>query len=131
MKFFKKSDILVILIITLLGIGIWAFYNGFFASRPAKAEIYYKSELVETLDLDKGLDKKFSIPQDEHVVSHLAADGRIRFDKSDCPDHICVNTGWLNKVGQTAACIPNEIFLKIVPKNNKRNADDIDMIIGK
>lgn len=131
MKFFKKSDILIILIIAVLGVGIWMVYNKFFANSPAKAEIYYKSELVKTLDLDKGLDKEFSIPQDEHVIFHLTADGRIRFEESDCPDLICVKTGWLSRVGQTAACIPNEIFLKIVPKNDKRNDNDIDIIIGK
>lgn len=131
MKFFKKSDILVILIIIISGGVLWMVYNSFFASKPAKAEVYYKSDLIKTVDLVKGQDKTFSIPQNKHVIFHLASDGRIRFQESDCPDKICVKTGWLSKVGQTAACLPNEIILKIVPRDNKRSDNDIDMIIGK
>ncbi len=131
MKFAKKSDILIILIILISGGVLWTVYNSSFSKKPAKAEIYYKSQLIETVDLVKGKDKTFSIPQSDHVVFHLSADGRIRFEESDCPDKICIKTGWLDKVGQTAACLPNEVFLKIVPQDNNRSDDDIDMIIGK
>ncbi|HEX2925453.1 MAG TPA: NusG domain II-containing protein [Ruminiclostridium sp.] len=131
MKFFKKSDILVILVILASGAVLWAIYSNFFASKPAKAEIYYKSLLVRTVTLDTGKDERFSIPQNKNVVFHLASDGRIRFEKSDCPDKICIKTGWLGKVGQTAACLPNKIFLKIVQSDNARNDNGIDMIIGK
>jgi len=129
-KFFKKTDILIVLAIVLIGIGSWAIYNYTYSSKPAKAEIYYKSELVKTVDLNTGVDKRFSIPQNEHVVFHLKNNGSICFEQSDCPDKICVKTGSLNSVGGTAACLPNEIFLKIVPIKN-RNDDDIDMIVGK
>lgn len=130
MKFFKKSDILIVLTIVLIGIGSWVIYNYIYSSKPAKAEIYYKSELVKTIDLNTGLDKTFSIPQNEHVVFHLYKDGSIRFEESDCPDKICVNTGKLKSIEQTAACLPNEIILKIVPIKNRSN-NDIDMIVGK
>ena len=131
MKFAKKSDILIILIILISGGILWAVYNNSVSSKPAKAEIYYKSELIKTVDLSKGQDKTFSIPQSDHIAFHLTTDGRIRFEDSDCPDKICIKTGWLSKVGHTAACLPNEVFLKIVPKNNNRSDNDIDMIIGK
>ncbi|ACL75472.1 NusG domain II-containing protein [Ruminiclostridium cellulolyticum] len=129
MNFAKKSDILIILIILLSGGALWTVYNSFFSSKPAKAEIYYKSELVQTVVLEKGKDKTFSIPQREHVIFRLAPDGRIRFEDSDCPDKVCIKTGWLDKVGQTSACLPNEVFLKIVPQNNNRSENDIDMIV--
>ncbi len=131
MKFAKKSDILIILIILISGGVLWAVYNNSVSNKPANAEIYYKSELIKTVDLSKGQDKTFSIPQSDHVIFHLTADGRIRFEDSDCPDKVCIKTGWLSKVGQTAACLPNEVFLKIVPQNNNRSDNDIDMIIGK
>ncbi len=43
----------------------------------------------------------------------LAQDGRIRFEEAACPDHICVNTGWLGKQGQTAACLPARVLIRI------------------
>ncbi len=131
MKFAKKSDILIVLIILITGGVLWAVYNSSVSNKPAKAEIYYKSELIKTVDLSKGEDKTFSIPQSDHIEFHLTSDGKICFEDSDCPDKVCIKAGRLSKVGQTAACLPNEVFLKIVPKNDNRSDDDIDMIIGK
>lgn len=130
MKFFKKSDILVVLAIGLIGIISLIIFKNSYSDKPSRAEIYYKSELVKTIDLKSGLDKRFSIPQDENVIFHLEKDGSIRFESADCPDKICIKTGKLNSIGETAACLPNEIFLKIVPIND-RNEDDLDMIVGK
>jgi len=130
MKFFKKTDILIVLAIVLISIGSWAIYKYTYSSKPAKAEIYYKSELVKTIDLNTGIETIFSIPQDKHVVFHLKKDGSICFEESDCPDKICVKTGKLKIIGQTAACLPNEIVLKIVPTKN-RSDNDLDMIVGK
>lgn len=39
--------------------------------------------------------------------------GRIRFSESDCPDQVCVHTGWLSKPGQTAVCLPNRVVITI------------------
>jgi len=130
MKFFKKSDILVVIVIVIISIISLVIYNNIFLTKPAKAEIYYKAELVETIDLRTGLDKTFSIPQNKHVVFHLYKDGSICFEESDCPDEICIKTGKLSSIGETSACLPNGIILKIVPLKT-RNVDDIDMIIGK
>ncbi len=40
--------------------------------------------------------------------------GRIRFAEADCPDRSCVHTGWLDRSGQTAACLPNRVLIKLV-----------------
>ena len=40
-------------------------------------------------------------------------DGRIRFRQSGCPDKICVHSGWLSKRGQTAACLPAGVSVRI------------------
>jgi len=129
-KFFKKTDVLIVIAIVLIAIGSWAIYRFTYSSKPAKAEIYYKSELIRTVDLNTGVEKRFSIPQDEHVVFLLKKDGSISFEQSDCPDKICVKTGNLNRIGESAACLPNEIILKIVPIKDRSN-EDLDMIVGK
>lgn len=127
MKFFKKSDILLVLAILLIGILSMFIYKYNYTEKPARAEIYYKSQLIKAIDLTKGKDIHFSIPQNKNVIFHLAPDGSICFERSDCPDEICIKTGKLNTVGQTAACLPNEIFIKLVPQN-KGGEQDIDII---
>lgn len=125
MKFFKKSDLIILLIIVVVSISAWTVYKKVFSKKSAKAEIYYNNQLVETVDLNTGVDKTFSIPQDKDVIFHLYKDGSIAFEESDCPDKICIKTGKLKTVGETAACIPNKVFIKIVPEGSRDN-DDLD-----
>lgn len=130
MKFFRKADILIIGILLVFSLIFYVAYSHSVEDRPARAEIYYYSLLVETIDLDMGIDKTFSIPQNQNVIFHLYADGSICFEESDCPDHVCVNTGRLKMIGEYAACLPNGIILKIVPAGERAD-DDIDLVIGK
>lgn len=130
MKFFKKSDIIIISILLIISLLSWGIYNFTFSKKSAKAEIYYYSELAETIDLNTGEEKTFSISQNPHVVFHLYKDGNIRFEESDCPDKVCIHAGKLHTIGETAACLPNGIILKIVPEK-KHSDDDLDMIVGK
>lgn len=129
MKFFKRTDLIIILVLALAGAVIWFVYSGAVSGRPAKAEIYFGSELVKTVPLAKGTDVRFFLPQKPHVIFHLFKDGSICFEESDCPDKICVKTGRLSQIGQTAACLPNKLIMKIVP-SGKRSDDDIDMMAG-
>jgi Uncharacterized protein conserved in bacteria len=130
MKFFRRSDIIILSLIVVMSIAAWAIYKNVFSRKAAKAEIYYNNQLVETVDLNAGMDKRFSIPQDKNVVFHLYKDGSICFEESDCPDKICIKSGKLKTVGETAACIPNKIFLKIVPAGGRQDSD-LDGVSGK
>jgi hypothetical protein len=129
MKFFKKTDIIIVSAILLISLVIWGSYRLFYAETPVVAEIYYETELVETVDLGKSEDKVFSIPQNGHVVFHLYQDGSIRFEESDCPDKICIRSGRLKTVGESAACLPNKIIVKIVRKDQHSDGDP-DIVIG-
>lgn len=129
MKFFKKTDLLIVSAILVVSLVFWGAYKLYFSQTPAIAEIYCDSKLVETVDLSKKEDRTFSIPQNEHVVFHLYSDGSIRFEKSSCRDKRCIRSGRLETVGERAACLPNRIVMKIVRKS-KRSDGDLDIIIG-
>jgi hypothetical protein len=129
MKFFKRTDIIIIIGIIVISVTSWGIYHYVFAGDRVKAEIYYYSDLIETVDLNSGEDRTFSIPQDKKVVFHLYKDGSIAFEKSDCPDKVCVHAGKLKTAGQFAACLPNGIVMKIVPEKG-HNKDDVDLVIG-
>lgn len=130
MKFVKKTDMIIIGVILVFAVLFMILYRTKFSDQPAVAEIYYYSDLVETVKLDKKVDKIFSIPQNSHVVFHLYEDGTLRFEESDCPDKVCINTGKIGMVGQSAACLPNGIVVKIVQKSG-RTEDTVDIIVGK
>ena len=128
-KFFKKTDLIFIAAILAAGIAIWYIYGLIYGGRAVKAEIYYNNELVDTVGLESGHERTFSIPQKPRIVFQVDNDGNISFIQSDCPDKICIKTGKLHTVGQSAACLPNGVVLKIVPKD-RRSGDEPDIIIG-
>ncbi len=129
MKFIKKSDLIILAVVLVVCSVAWYSYQNIFGKRPAQAEIYYNSKLVQTVDLTAGVDRRFSIEQNKNVVFHVFKDGSIDFEESDCPDKICIKAGKLHTIGESAACLPNGIVLKIVAKG-QRSADDLDLVVG-
>ena len=128
MKLLNKYDIITIVVILLASYLSWLSYQVFIADQLPKAEIYYYSKLVKTADLGQGVEQRFSIEQNPHVIFHLFEDGSICFEESDCTYKLCIQSGKLNKSGQFAACLPNGIVLKIVPV--KDNNESVDLVIG-
>lgn len=56
--------------------------------------------------------------------------GRVRFAEADCPDQICVHTGWLSLNGELAACVPGHLVLRITSDEMvSPDADEWDVII--
>ena len=129
MKLVKKTDILIKAAIIVSAMAIWYLYSNTVSGRPVRAEIYYWSDLVEAVELVPGQEMTFSIPQDEDVVFHVDKDGSIRFIQSDCPDKVCIRTGRIHLAGQSAACLPNGIVVKIVPTDGWKEGDP-DIVIG-
>jgi hypothetical protein len=57
-------------------------------------------------------DGDYVLPHHPAVRFRVAGDA-VAFSQSDCPDYICVNTGFLNKPGQMAVCLPNRVSLAV------------------
>jgi hypothetical protein len=49
----------------------------------------------------------------------LVEKGRIRFEEANCPDLVCVRTGWLSRQGDIAVCLPNRTIIKIEGEGSK------------
>ncbi len=130
MKFFKKTDIIIISILLILSVGGYIAYRIMFSNTKVLAHIYYESKLVKTVDLSEKKDYSFRLDENDHVLIHVYKDGSIAFVESDCPDKVCIHSGKLSIAGESAACLPNKIVIKIV-KKDKHNKDDADMIVGK
>ncbi len=130
MKFTGKKEIFIIIGILAVCVAVYGVYSfGFAKDDGIKAEIYYYSDLVKTVDLSNSEEKTFTIPQDEHVKLKISKNGNIAFAESDCPDKVCVNTGKIHIPGQSAACLPNGIIIKLV-SDDDGTGDPPDAVIG-
>ena len=124
--FFRRSDIAVVAIILFVALGIWGWVM--FAPQPESKniEIICDGKLTETIALPAD-DDIIALGEDEHVKLELK-DNQISFLETDCPDKICVRTGFISKVGQSAVCLPNRIVVKITGGNG--NETGVDGIAG-
>lgn len=71
-------------------------------------EVIHGGEVVDKVYLDE--DRVFSVPEVPQIEFEIK-DHQIAFSHSNCPDQVCVYTGFLGEDGQFAACLPNDIML--------------------
>ncbi|MDP4094145.1 MAG: NusG domain II-containing protein [Bacillota bacterium] len=119
---FKKADIIlvvIIIIVAAIGYAGITIYRTAAANDVKIAEIIQDSKVIRTINLDALKSPlRIQVSGDYHEVI-LAEKGRIRFEDADCPDRICVKTGWLTKVGESASCVPNRVMIKIKGESQK------------
>ncbi|RNC29595.1 MAG: hypothetical protein AWM53_00210 [Candidatus Dichloromethanomonas elyunquensis] len=117
---FKTGDkilIVSILIIAVFFIGWRSFGVG--RDQQLTAVITQNGKLLKQINLNNlQAAESIDINQPLHQVI-LAEKGRIRFSESDCPNKICVKTGWLTKAGDRAVCIPSKVVISVVGQNQK------------
>ncbi|MGI6777022.1 MAG: NusG domain II-containing protein [Acetivibrionales bacterium] len=118
----KKGDIILgccLIIFILVGfVGLKA-YKGNGDGINRVAVVKYNSQVVKRVNLDAVEKPERLILDREYHQIVLIEKGRIRFEESDCPDKLCVNTGWLSQRGDTAICAPNKTIIVIEGENSK------------
>lgn len=111
----KKGEIILIGIIILgaiLSMGAYSHYKSLHKGDQI-AVIIQNNKIIRRIDLDKvEKPEKILISGDYHNLIRVEK-GRIRFEKADCPNKICVHTGWLEKYGDIAVCMPNRVLISI------------------
>ncbi|GAA0744978.1 NusG domain II-containing protein [Clostridium oceanicum] len=121
----KKGDkialivIGVMLIISTLGVAIFKYTQK--STDHPMAIIKQDGKVIKRIDLSKVKKKEtFNIYYKDKDYNTVALEpNRIRFSKSTCPDKICVKTGWLTKPGETSACLPHKLIIKIESNNSE------------
>lgn len=78
--------------------------------KSSYVNITQDGRLLYTLDLTKEKDRTFTVEYGGKKNIIEIKDGRIRMLEAECPDHICVNTGWLEDV--PIVCLPNRLVIE-------------------
>lgn len=109
-RFFLRGDVLLAAAVLVIAGGLLLGMR-LFAEPGASAVI---TTPTETRTLPLNVDTTCTLHgRDDRVVVIAVENGRARFVSSDCPDHLCVNSGWLSQAGQSAACLPAGVVLRI------------------
>jgi hypothetical protein len=86
------------------------------------AEITVDGQVTETVPL--ALDGTRS-PAGRPGVRISVRGGKVGFINSDCPDKICVHTGFLSIPGQLAVCLPNRVVVRVTSKGKVDGLDSV------
>ncbi len=115
----KAADIVVI---ALLFCSVFFIKNLFVPSGvPALILITAKGE-KELSFRDQLYDLK---EETGHEMVVEIKDGKARIKESDCPNQICVLTGWVSSCGEAAVCIPNKVAVYVRCENDNTGLDAI------
>lgn len=119
----KKGDkIAAIVIITLIifsAIGVFA-YKQYSKGSHRIAVIKQDGKVIKTIDLNEIKQKtEIKIPYKDKDFNTIEIEpGKIRFIDANCPDKICVKTGWISEPGQTSVCLPHKLMISIMGNNS-------------
>jgi len=120
----KKGDFLLVILILAATVaafaGIRYFKND--AGGHKIAVIKQDNKVIREIDLDRVEEPERITLTGKYNNKILVEKGRIRFEESDCPDLVCVHTGWLDERGSSAACLPNKVVVVIQGGNNEVDA---------
>ncbi len=59
-------------------------------------------------------DARFTVTSCGVSLQIEVKDGRVAVVDADCPDGICVSTGWIDRAGEAIVCIPAKAVITIV-----------------
>lgn len=118
-RIFKLSDIVIAAVILLVAV-IMLINSG---EEGSYAAVYYNGEQVGSYTLfADGF-----YPLEEYGITLEVKDNKICVFDSDCPDKVCVKTGYISSPKQTIVCLPNRISVRII---NENNDDNIDIVLN-
>ena len=69
------------------------------------ADVYVKGEIVMSVPLNT--DALYAVPDTRASIE--VADGKIAVVENDCPNKICIKTGFVSRSGAAIVCAPNGI----------------------
>lgn len=111
-KRLKKGDWFLTGALVFIAVSIWV---GFALQQTDSVygEIWQDGNLIQKIKLSDSYHQTFTV-KGKKYTNVIEVDGKkMRFSSSDCPNKVCVHTGWISKSGQVAACIPNHVLIKI------------------
>lgn len=118
----NRQDIILAIIIFILGISFLLVTKLIALDNPSKADVYYDSKKILTIDLSISKAKKYTVKGYNGDVVIEADKYKIRVIKETSPLHLCSKQGWINSSLQTIVCLPNKIIIKIVSTNEQVDA---------
>ena len=117
-----RSDITLICISALL-IGWLAALSWSPDVSASSVQIFHGSKLLQEQPLSK--DRLIKVQGSLGISEIRIENHRARFEKSPCKNKVCMRSGWHEFNGETAACVPNRIVMRLAGRSEKDQIDGL------
>jgi len=112
--------IFAILLASVIGI-LWIQKDS--TNKHIYAEIYRDDECIDTIDLtnvDKPYQITYTYGEDGYNVVEVR-EGEIGIVEASCPDHLCVNMGFIHNNLMPVTCLPNHLIIRLYNDDRQSN----------
>lgn len=110
----KKWDILLFAMPILIGVVTFLMIFTF-NSNDKIAIVEIDNVVVAEVPLDGSFSGQIDV-QPKYHNKIVVRDGKIGVETADCKDNVCVNTGFIDKVGQSVICVPSKLIITVREK---------------
>lgn len=117
----RRGDVLLSAALLVIAAALFAHFVSM--PTPSKAVIEQNGSVAHTIALPA-----------QHALYEVEGEGcnltievdrsRARVLASDCPDQVCVRTGWLTRSSRMAVCLPAKVVLRV-----EGEAPDVDAVL--
>lgn len=109
-----------LLALVLISFGVSHLVQRQMTGGDLRLEIYTNGQLFRTISLPEASAEEIIVTNaDGHYNVVEVENGRTRIKEADCPNQMCVKTGWISQPGHIAVCVPNKFNIVIKGKSNK------------
>jgi hypothetical protein len=104
-------------VLATAGITCIAWTLALLGGEASRAVIRSGGKVVAEVALSKNQELKVDGPLGPAIVEVL--DGRVRVASDPSPRQLCVRQGWLQRAGDAAICLPNQITVELVSRTSR------------
>ena len=106
-----KNDIVLIAALLLVALAAWGLLR-LTRARGAEAVVTVDGAAVAALPLSE--DAVLTVGEGQGFSNVIeVSGGRVRVRDADCPDRLCVRTGWVSRDGESIVCLPHKLVVTV------------------
>ena len=110
----KKRDFILIGVILLI---ICALFLAINLTKKDGAYVVVRVNGEEVARYSLLIDGEYELNDGTNVLK--IEDGKAFLIYADCPDHLCVKTGYIDQTGETITCLPNRLTITVYGTDTK------------
>lgn len=109
----KIGDVVTVAVILLAAALLWLLWRPGGTVSGAVLSVMGEKTEISLNGLSGETVTRTVIGKDGLILKLEMHGNAVRICESQCPDQVCVRTGWLSRAGATAVCVPAEVILEL------------------